>query len=311
MRDLQNRLASLGHLRPGADHGTYDGATARAVRLFQAERGLTADGVCGAQTWAVLVEAGYRLGDRLIYHRSPMLRGDDVADLQRQLAALGFDVGRVDGIFGPETAGALHDFQHNAGITTDGVCGRDTLAILQRLGDRTAQEPSAARIRQVEALRQAPRSLQGRRIAVGEGGGLDALAAAVGRTLSEAGALVTVLHHPDQSERAMEANRFRADAYLGVELDDSAACSLAYFGVPGYESVGGRRLAELLGAGVASIGAFGPADLEPMQLPVLRETRMPAVTCRLGPPALVVEQAPRITVVMGEAVAGWARQPVP
>lgn len=240
-----------------------------------------------------------------------MLRGDDVTDLQRQLAALGFDVGRVDGIFGPETATALHDFQRNAGITTDGVCGRDTLAMLARLGDRTAREASAARIRQVEALRERPRSLQGRRIAVGERGGLEGTAAALGRALSESGALVSVLHHPDASEQAAEANRFEAEAYLGVELDDSAACGIAYFGAPGYESVGGRRLAELMAAGLASIGAFPSCRPEPMQLPVLRETRMPAVTCRLGPPALVVELAPAITTVVARAVAGWARQPVP
>ncbi len=311
MRDLQRRLTALGRLPKDAEQGSYDDVTDAAVHAFQAERGLTTDGVCGDQTWAVLVEAGYRLGDRLVYHRSPMLRGDDVADLQRQLAALGFDVGRVDGIFGPATAGALHDFQRNAGITTDGVCGRDTLAMLGRLGDRTSQETSAARIRQVEALRETPRSLHGRRIAVGERGGLEGLAAALGRALSEAGALVSVLHHPDHSEQAAEANRFAADAYIGVELDDGAACSLAYFGVPGYESVGGRRLAELMAAGLTSVGLFGPAHLEAMRLPTLRETRMPAVSCRLGPPRLVVEQGPAITSVVTEALTSWARQPVP
>ena len=36
-----------------------------------------------------------------------MLRGDDVAELQRRLNALGFDAGREDGILGPETEAAL------------------------------------------------------------------------------------------------------------------------------------------------------------------------------------------------------------
>ena len=33
-----------------------------------------------------------------------MLRGDDVAELQVRLAQLGFNPGRIDGIFGPATA---------------------------------------------------------------------------------------------------------------------------------------------------------------------------------------------------------------
>ena len=70
------------------------------MRPFQEHRGLRSDGVCGPQTWSALVEAGRVLGDRLLYYRNPMLRGDDVATLQRQLGALGFDAGRVDGIFG-------------------------------------------------------------------------------------------------------------------------------------------------------------------------------------------------------------------
>ena len=34
---------------------------------------------------------------------APNLRGEDVAELQRILARLGFDCGRVDGIYGPDT----------------------------------------------------------------------------------------------------------------------------------------------------------------------------------------------------------------
>ena len=37
----------------------------------------------------------------------PMLRGDDVAELQVLLSQLGFNPGRIDGIFGPTTGDAL------------------------------------------------------------------------------------------------------------------------------------------------------------------------------------------------------------
>ncbi len=62
-----------------------------------------------------------------------MLRGDDVAELQRRLNALGFDAGREDGILGPETETALREFQRNAGATADGVCGPATLAAIARV----------------------------------------------------------------------------------------------------------------------------------------------------------------------------------
>ena len=79
MRDLQRRLSALGHESAADDPGRFAEATERAVRDFQEARGLRVDGVCGRHTWSALVEAGWALGDRLLYHRSPPLRGDDVA----------------------------------------------------------------------------------------------------------------------------------------------------------------------------------------------------------------------------------------
>jgi len=48
-----------------------------------------------------------------------LLRGDDVATLPRLLEALGFDAGRVDGIFGPDAAAVPSDFHRNVGIAVD------------------------------------------------------------------------------------------------------------------------------------------------------------------------------------------------
>ena len=106
VRDLQQRLSALGFDVPPEEAGRFDGGTLAAVSAFQEGRGLRADGVCGRETWATLVESGFRLGDRMLYRRRPMLRGDDVGELQRRLNALGFDAGREDGILGDDTAGA-------------------------------------------------------------------------------------------------------------------------------------------------------------------------------------------------------------
>ncbi|MBR3503344.1 MAG: polysaccharide deacetylase family protein [Clostridia bacterium] len=50
---VQEKLSQLGFLK-GKYNGYYGEKTAAAVRAFQKSRGLTADGVCGRDTWAAL-----------------------------------------------------------------------------------------------------------------------------------------------------------------------------------------------------------------------------------------------------------------
>jgi N-acetylmuramoyl-L-alanine amidase len=287
--------------------GRYCPATETAVRAFQGARGLRADGRCDEQTWAALVEASWNLGDRMLYHRSPNLRGDDVAELQRRLGGLGFDTGRVDGIFGPLTSRALDDFQQNIGLPPDGICGYETVHALQRLGDRAAG-PSIAAVREAEQLRRAPRTLAGRRIVVGQLGSLGIVSRAVAKALRRAGATVMTIDEPDGSAHAQAANRFGADLYLGLAPTDGVV-TIAYYAVPGFESVGGRRLAHLLHD---RLGRLLPAaDDAPsgMRLAVLRETRMPAVLCELGPVRDVVRATPNVVLGVVSAITCWVETP--
>jgi hypothetical protein len=61
--------------------------------------------------------------------------GGQVRALQRALKALGYSVGTIDGQYGPSTKAALASFQHDAGLTADGVFGPKTLnALIQRAG---------------------------------------------------------------------------------------------------------------------------------------------------------------------------------
>jgi len=309
VRDLQRRLTAAGHAPPPSELGRFGPGTERAVRAFQGGRGLHETGVCDGPTWAALVEAGYRLGDRLLYLRSPMLRGDDVGELQRRLGALGFDAGRVDAIFGPLTEDAIKDFERNAGLTTDGVCGRDVIAELERLGAR-GEGASVAGVRERERLLQAPRALHGWRVAVGDTGGLGLVADAVARILQDAGATVAVLHHPDPSVQAAEANQFGAEVFLGMAADDQGPCWLAFYSTAGFESAGGRRLAELAVDMLESHGALDVEAAKGMRLPILRETRMPAVMCHLGPPPRVVATSATLARGLAEVLGHWAAAPV-
>jgi peptidoglycan hydrolase-like protein with peptidoglycan-binding domain len=55
--------------------------------------------------------------------------GDWVETLQQRLEAAGYDVGRIDGHFGPRTERALVAFQEACGITEEGVAGPQTWMI--------------------------------------------------------------------------------------------------------------------------------------------------------------------------------------
>jgi N-acetylmuramoyl-L-alanine amidase len=277
VRDLQVRLGALGHDFPTAEVGNYDAATLDAVRAFQESRGLRVDGICGPQTWSALVESGYHLGDRLLYRRRPMLRGDDVVELQRRLNALGFDSGREDGILGDNTTAALTEFQRNTGLAPDGICGRGVIAALDRVG--SLAEGSVASVREREALRRGPHRLSGRRVFVAAAPGFESLADAVVRELLRAGAHTTLdASGSDDSHLAAAANRFAADLFLAFRPGDRPGCWCSYFesgrfrSEAGFEIAGAIRteLAPLLGPDACSGGrAYA----------VLRETRMAAVIC--------------------------------
>lgn len=304
VRDVQRRLAALEHDVDDDPAGEYGAATDAAVRAFQRRRGLPADGICGPVTWEVLVEAGWQLGDRYLYHRTDMQRGDDVAELQASLGALGFDAGRVDGICGPDTTRALQEFQRNSGLTPDGICGPDSVSALRRLAGRRAGPVSVAQAREALALRDAPRHLGDRRIVIGAPGALDALADRVRHLLTDAGAIVTVLHAADGSAQARAANDLGAELYVGLRLCAEPACRLSFYATEGFESVGGRRLAELSAKELGTV-LDTEATVGSMRLPVLRETKMPAVLCELGPVEEVVVQAADLAGTLTGCIATW------
>jgi N-acetylmuramoyl-L-alanine amidase len=286
-------------------------ATVDAMRRFQQARGLRVDGSCDGATWAALVEASWEIGDRLLYLTSPMLRGDDVGDLQGRLCRLGFDCGRVDAIYGPQTARAVEEFQRNCGITPDGVCGHDTVRSLLSLSRQTGHGRGVAQLRELETLRRSPRSVSGLRVVVGQFGGLSALGRTITRELRHHGAVVVSVDELEPGHHAVTANRFGADVYLGIEASASPGATIAYYAVPAFESVGGRSLAEQIAAQLDTMDLGPPATVVGMRLPVLRETRMPAVLCSLGPVREVVDRSPALAEALLGAVVAWLRTPIP
>lgn len=309
VRDVQQRLRRSGFEPSDDPTGEFGLGTETALRKFQADRHIRVDGICGRQSWEALTEASWQLGDRLLYLCRPMQRGDDVTALQLKLSSLGFDTGRVDGIFGPDTSAALLDFQRNVGLTTDGITGPEVVAALNRLPSLGGSTTKAG-VREREALLQAPRELAHRRVLIAEEGGLAALVEGLARRLRDLGAHTLVSHQPDESMQASDANGFGADVCVVLRLRDARGVQTSYWSTTGFESLGGRRLADLVTTRCRDELGLTPADVSGMRLAVLRETRMPAVVCELGPPELVVAGAARIIQVLGEALSAWVAAPV-
>jgi N-acetylmuramoyl-L-alanine amidase len=340
IRDVQSRLLGLGfHVdQAELDAHEFGPATEAAVQTFQQERGLLVDGLVGDATWQELVEAGYALGDRVLYVRNPFVRGDDVRALQRRLNILGFDPGREDGILGEQTARAVHDFQANVGLHADSIVGASTLQALDRLMRAPGKGPGRIAVRETETLRSPGGSLQGRRVAVDPGHGPDdpggvglegltedrlvfELAEELAAALRSLGAEPVLLRDrnetPSPSERAARANAAAAEVLVSIHLnghDDPAAegSSAYYFGKLGSYSVAGQALAELIQDELVSATGLRDGRTHPKAFPTLRETTMPAVhlePCFITNPkeAQLLREAPFVREAAAAIVRGLGR----
>jgi Transglycosylase SLT domain/Putative peptidoglycan binding domain len=117
----------------GLYRGPIDGVRGpqmnRAVRAFQRREGLRVDGVVGPRTRAHMGRLGRPdFGRRLI--RRGMV-GWDVSVLQFRLSRRGARVRGIDGIFGPNTLGAVRRFQSSRGLAEDGLVGPATRRALR------------------------------------------------------------------------------------------------------------------------------------------------------------------------------------
>lgn len=291
--DVQMRLRSLG-IPVDDETGTFDASTKQAVRIFQQGREILADGIVGPQTWSELVEASWRLGDRSLYLKQPPLRGDDVASLQTQLNALGFDAGREDGIFGKNTVAAVRAFQKEYGVAEDGIFGSVTNASLSGL---RVDRPGTARHLREQLSRTEHPGLQSALVIVDPGhGGSDSgeraagvregdvcweLAVRLAEQLVERGARVrftrTEAEGPDASERARRANDIDGDLFVSFHLnshdqDSAEGSSTYYFG----SSRVGAALAENIQDELVDLG-LKDCRSHARSYTILKETRMPAV----------------------------------
>lgn len=284
VRDVQDRLLLLGHDAFPDELGVFASGTLRAVTEFQVDRGLPADGIVGPETWRAIVDASYRLGDRLLYHRVPMMRGDDVSSLQALLNSLGFDTGKVDGVFGPDTLAGLLDFQHNRGLAEDGISGRVVNEEL-RLMEMATQKHGREAVRERQWLAGLPASIAGELVFLDpECRDFDEASETWSAVTSAFSALQLLGARPIISRsidtdpparlRAQKSNKLNSDVVIGFLRVSEKTEAVYYFESEHSRSEGGNKIAVLLAERLG-------VEAQGKTLPMLKETRAPAVIVAL------------------------------
>ena len=143
---VQQLLTNLKYYT-GSLNGVYDDLTIAAVKAFQANNGLTSDGLAGAKTFAVLQSGSARAADQLPPPSYKTLKlnstGTDVTNLQNALKNLGYSA-TVTGTYTTETRSAVAQFQMRNNLTADGIAGASTQQALYGGAAKDASTPLPA-----------------------------------------------------------------------------------------------------------------------------------------------------------------------
>lgn len=291
VRELHERLQRLGYGAPLDSELVFGDATAAMVEAFQRARGLPITGEVDATTWSRLLEAGWHLGDRLLYLTRPHQRGDDVAELQIRLAQLGFDPGRIDGIFGTLLDGAVSDFQRNRALEASGVLTRATLLELWRMTSITSDRNLVTDARDRAGFNELPSDL----VVVA---GTSSLADAVARDWPSGNLIRLATSNPD--EVAATANGANAAIVLSFQFNgEIQGIHIHYWASYRSHSRRGEQLASSLAAALANADLLLRVEVTGMALPILRETRMTTLYVEHG---AYDDQFDEIAVVVNDLV---------
>ncbi|GGE49711.1 hypothetical protein GCM10011391_30610 [Pullulanibacillus camelliae] len=158
VKALQEKLKDLNYYHDALD-GIYGNNTKKAVKSYQSDHGLAADGIAGPNTLGKLFSTASVSTKKVTKTVTTDLEkgdhGQAVKDLQSRLNALGYKTGGVDGIFGNNTLKAVKAFQTDQGLHADGVVGPNTRAALANpkavSAEHTASKTTASQVNDIIA----------------------------------------------------------------------------------------------------------------------------------------------------------------
>lgn len=142
IKNVQTMLKKLGYYS-GEITGNVGSKTEAAIKKFQKEYDLTADGVAGPNTVArlkaVYADKGGSTSTSASSSGSSLKLGSSgtkVRDLQQNLTTLGYYWAEITGNFGSKTETAVKTFQQKNNLTADGVAGSKTLSAIAAAVER-------------------------------------------------------------------------------------------------------------------------------------------------------------------------------
>ena len=149
---LQRKLSTLGYYS-GAFTTVFNSATQKAVKAFQKDHSMTADGVAGEKTHRLLnllsatpapgvatpVPQNTPLTEENVIIMQNGTRGQAVVRLQERLMELGYYSCEADGIYDSNEMTAVRAFQKRNGLKADGIAGLDTQRKLYSTGALPAE----------------------------------------------------------------------------------------------------------------------------------------------------------------------------
>jgi peptidoglycan hydrolase-like protein with peptidoglycan-binding domain len=174
VRELQHRLRQLDWFS-GKITGSYDDATVRAVRGFQAKRNLKPTGAVEQRTWDTLVKmtrepTSDELHNRLVAGPAIMKlgsSGERVRNLQARLRQIGWYSGKITDFYGRATVTAVAGFQGRRAIPVTGQVDQrtwDRLAAMSRTPSSDEMHNVVPKPSKAPALD--PRCMTGRAICI-------------------------------------------------------------------------------------------------------------------------------------------------
>ncbi|MGB9113097.1 MAG: N-acetylmuramoyl-L-alanine amidase, partial [Acidimicrobiales bacterium] len=112
--------------------------------------------------------------------------------------------------------------------------------------------------------------------------------------------------HRDPTRSAHAANDAEVDVVVALAVvPGSTSCRVAYYHGFRYESAASRRLAELIARNLPTAIGLDDDGIVGLALPILRETRMPAVLIELGSPDRVVIHLAALAGTTVDALKTW------
>ncbi len=145
VKNVQRRLRAAG-FDPKRSDGVFDERTEGALKNFQVKAGLEPTGRVTPRTWRALSRSFIITDSKAAPSQRLWEKSGAVKATEKLLAKLGFNPGKVDGLFTRSTERAVKAFQAAHGFNQTGKVGENELARLRELAARPRASASMQRL---------------------------------------------------------------------------------------------------------------------------------------------------------------------